>query len=47
LLMTGTRQPAWSYRLAVAGSVLFLIQTGVMDAFVWPAYFPHQALLSK
>ncbi len=47
LLMTSTRQPAWSYWLAVAGSVLFFIQTGVMDAFVWPAYFPHQALLSK
>jgi hypothetical protein len=28
------------YWLAVAGSILFLIQTAILDAVVWPAFFP-------
>jgi hypothetical protein len=34
------REPTWAYRLAVAGSVAFCLHTGVLDALVWPAYFP-------
>jgi hypothetical protein len=34
------RRPGPSYWLAVAGSVAFAIQTAVLDAIVWPAYFP-------
>jgi hypothetical protein len=33
------RVPRVSYGLAVAGSVAFSIQTAVLDAIVWPAYF--------
>lgn len=34
------RQPTWAYRLAVAGSVAFSIQTALLDAVVWVALFP-------
>lgn len=34
------RRPALSYWLAVAGSVAFALQTALLDALVWPAYFP-------
>ncbi len=30
-----------SWAIAVAGSLFFTFQTGVLDALVWPAYFPH------
>ena len=40
LLSLNQREPAWSYWLAVIGSVLFFVETGIMDAFIWPAYFP-------
>jgi hypothetical protein len=33
------RQPAWTYWLAVAGTIPFCVQTAVLDAIVWPAYF--------
>jgi hypothetical protein len=33
-------RPAWAYRLAVAGGVAFCLQTVVLDALVWPAFFP-------
>ncbi len=42
LLTLNQREPGWSYWLAVAGSVLFVIQTGIMDAFIWAAQFPSQ-----
>jgi len=42
LLMISQREPAWSYWLAVAGAVVFFIQTGIMDALVWPAFFPYK-----
>ena len=29
------------WRLAVAGSLFFTFQTGVLDALVWPAFFPY------
>ena len=40
LLSLRPRQPRWAYRLAVAGSVTFSIQTVLLDAVVWTAYFP-------
>jgi hypothetical protein len=40
LLMLQPRRPALSYWLAVVGSVAFSIQTALLDAIVWPAYFP-------
>ena len=30
-----------AYGLAVAGSVAFAFQTAVLDAVVWPAFYPH------
>lgn len=33
------RQPGWAHRLAVIGSVFFCIQTVILDAIVWTAYF--------
>lgn len=29
-----------AFVLAVAGCLLFCLQTAVLDALVWPAYFP-------
>ncbi len=42
LLTSNIREPAWSYWLAVAGAAVFFIQTGIMDAFIWPALFPYK-----
>jgi len=42
LLMINQREPTWSYWLAVSGAVVFFIQTGIMDAFIWPAFFPYK-----
>jgi len=42
LLMINQKEPDWSYRLAVCGAAIFFIQTGVMDAFIWPAFFPYK-----
>jgi hypothetical protein len=40
LLAARPRQSGWAFRLAVAGSLAFCLQTAVLDALVWPAYFP-------
>jgi len=42
LLSSNIREPAWSYWLAVAGAAAFFVQTGIMDAFVWAAWFPQK-----
>jgi hypothetical protein len=42
LLTIDQREPAWSYWLAVIGAAVFFIQTGIMDAFIWPALFPYR-----
>jgi len=42
LLVINQKEPAWSYWLAVAGAAMFFIQTGIMDAFIWPALFPYK-----
>jgi hypothetical protein len=34
------RTPRWAYVLAVAGSLPFALQTAVLDAVLWPAFFP-------
>ena len=40
LLRMQPRGPRVSWALAVVGSLLFLFQTGVLDALVWTHYFP-------
>ena len=40
MLRIDQRQPALWYRLAVGGCVLFCWQTVILDAVVWPHYFP-------
>jgi hypothetical protein len=40
LLSLQPRSPKLAHRLAVAGSLAFTFQTAVLDALVWPAYFP-------
>jgi hypothetical protein len=32
-------QPEWAYRLAMVGSMFFCIQTVILDALVWSAFF--------
>jgi hypothetical protein len=32
--------PLLAHRLAVAGSLAFCFQTAILDAVVWPAFFP-------
>jgi hypothetical protein len=41
LLSTRPRQPRWAYWIAVAGAVLFFLHTGILDAIVWPLFFPQ------
>ena len=40
LLSLRPRRPNSAYRLAVAGSFVFTIQTGLLDALIWVYYFP-------
>jgi VanZ family protein len=40
LLTLRPRQPAWAYGLAVIGCMVFCVQTALLDAWVWPAFFP-------
>jgi hypothetical protein len=40
LLAARPDPPSVSHRLAVAGCVAFCCQTAILDALVWPAYFP-------
>lgn len=40
LLRVDQRQPVGWYRLSVAGCLLFCWQTVVLDAVVWPYFFP-------
>ena len=41
LLLLQPRQPGWPFRLAVLGCAAFCVQTALLDALVWPAYFPR------
>ncbi len=40
LLLLEGHQAEPAYWLAVGGSVLFSLQTAVLDAIIWPAYWP-------
>jgi len=40
LVAVGPRSPSVAHKLAVAGSLAFCCQTAILDALVWPAYFP-------
>jgi len=39
ILNVEPRQPLWAHRLAIAGSAAFCIQTVILDAIVWGAFF--------
>jgi hypothetical protein len=41
LLVATPRPEGWPHALAVAGACAFCLQTVVLDAFVWPAFFPR------
>jgi hypothetical protein len=41
LLTVHPRSPHVAHRLAVAGAVALVLQTAVLDALVWPAFFPR------
>ncbi len=40
LLALRPRRPAWAYWLAIVGLSAFCLQTALLDALVWPAFFP-------
>jgi hypothetical protein len=40
LLWLKPNSPKVAHRLAIAGSIAFTFQTAILDALVWPAYFP-------
>jgi hypothetical protein len=40
LLTARPREPGIAYSSAVAGCIAFCIQTALLDALVWPAFFP-------
>ncbi len=42
LIVLEPREPAAAYWAAVIGVVFFCIQTALLDALVWPVYFPHK-----
>ena len=42
LLVIDQKEPALSYWLAVGGAAMFFIQTGILDAVLWPAVFPYK-----
>ena len=39
LLAIEPRQPRWAHRLALVGSILFCLQTVILDAIVWVSFF--------
>lgn len=40
ILMLRPRRDSLAFRLACAGSIVFCIQTALLDALVWTAFFP-------
>jgi hypothetical protein len=40
LLAVHPSSPAWAHRLAIIGCVAFAFQTVILDAIVWPVFFP-------
>jgi hypothetical protein len=41
VLVATPRPEGWAHGLAIAGAIAFCIQTVVLDALIWPAYFPR------
>ena len=41
LMAMGPGTSRWAHRLAILGALAFCIQTALLDAIVWPAYFPY------
>ena len=41
LLTLRPREPAWAHALAALGCAAFSVQTALLDALLWPAYFPR------
>lgn len=39
LLMLNQKDPALFYWLAVGGAAIFFVQTGIVDAFIWPVLY--------
>lgn len=39
LLAVEPSQPRWAHRLALVGSILFCLQTVILDAIVWVSFF--------
>jgi len=39
LVRVTPRRPVWAYWLAVAGILVFCVQTVVLDALIWPAFW--------
>lgn len=44
LLLVEPRPRGFFHALAIAGAVAFCIQTALLDATIWPAYFPTDAI---
>jgi hypothetical protein len=42
LFLVQPAAPVWAHRIAVIGCAAFCIQTAVLDALVWTAYFPYK-----
>jgi hypothetical protein len=40
LVMVRPSMPSLAHKLAIVGSLAFCCQTAILDALVWPAYFP-------
>ena len=40
LVVVRPHPPSLAHKLAVVGSLAFCVQTAVLDALVWPAFFP-------
>jgi len=40
LITLKPKQSGWAYGLAVMGAIFFCIQTVLLDAVIWPAFFP-------
>lgn len=40
LILVRPSQPSVAWRLSIAGALAFSLQTALLDAIVWPAFFP-------
>jgi len=47
LLILEHSEPEWMYWLAIAGIYFFCVQTAVLDALIWPVYFPSAQELKQ